>query len=193
MQLSKKELRQIYIQKRKSIDNKQILDEAIVKNLLQSDLFNNAKSVFCFVSLKNEISTDSIINTALEQGKTVAVPYCVDNNGFMEFYRINSMSELKICSFGIREPDITKCCKFDNYDNAVCIVPAVCFDKKGNRIGYGKGYYDRFLRKFTSYSIGLCYNDYILDNIPADSYDMQVDYIITENGIIDILAGGKNG
>lgn len=192
-QLTKIELRQIYKDKRKSIDDKQFRDNAIIENLLKSEMFIDARTVYCYVSVDNEISTDAIINTALNLGKTVAVPYCVDNNGFMEFYRINSISDLKSGSFGIREPDISICDKCSEYENALCIVPALCFDKAGNRIGYGKGYYDRFLEKFTSVSIGLCYNDNVLDFIPANDYDMQVDYIITEKGIIDIHAGGRNG
>lgn len=193
MQLTKKDLRKLYIQKRKLLSDKPALDDLIVNNLLHSDLFINADSVFCYVSLPSEISTDSIINTALNFGKTVAVPYCVDNCGTMEFYQINSLDDLVSGSFNIREPDISTCKAYKDYDNAICIVPAICFDKKGNRIGYGKGYYDRFLRKFTSATIGLCYNEFIIDKIPADNFDMQVDYIITEKGITTISTGGKNG
>lgn len=193
MQLTKKDLRKQYIQKRKSLSDKSALDSLIVDALLNSDLFMNADKIFCYVSLPNEISTDLVINTALNLGKAVAVPYCVDNCGTMEFYQIKSLDDLISGSFNIREPDVNACMVYNDYDNAICIVPAICFDKVGNRIGYGKGYYDRFLRKFTSATIGLCYNDFIIEKIPADNFDVQVDYIITEKGISNISTGGKNG
>lgn len=193
MQITKQDLRKFYKQKRKEIVDKTVKDEQININLINFKAFQNAKTVFCYVSLKDEVSTDLIIKSALFYGKQVAVPCCKDDKGNMEFYLINSLSDLKIGSFGIREPDIDKCIMLNDFDNSVCIVPAVCFDKHGNRLGYGKGYYDRFLNLFTSCSIGLCYNDFVLDEIPVDDFDKQVDYIITEKGIINILAGGKNG
>ena len=185
-QLTKKELRQFYKDKRKSIDDKQFRDNAIIENLLKSEMFIDAKTVYCYVSVNNEISTDDIINTALNLGKTVAVPYCVDNNGFMEFYRINSISDLKSGSFGIREPDISICDKCSEYENALCIVPALCFDKAGNRIGYGKGYYDRFLKGKDSITVGLCYESLLTEEEFQCEFDIKVNYIATEKALYKV-------
>jgi 5-formyltetrahydrofolate cyclo-ligase len=164
-------------------------DSAIAKQLFDFTYYKNAKTILCYASLDDEISTDDIIVNSLNEGKTVALPYCIDNNGHMEFYIISSFDDLTIGSFNVREPDIKKCKKLTDYSDSIIIVPAMCFDKKGFRLGYGKGYYDRFLQNYPFISIGLCYNTFIKEKIPTDKYDKSVNYIITQSKIIDCNSG----
>ncbi|WP_448921112.1 5-formyltetrahydrofolate cyclo-ligase [Eubacterium sp.] len=188
----KKELRSYIKTKRKSVENKAEKDSLVAQNLLSLDEIKNADTVLCYISLDDEICTDEIVRVLLDSGKRVAAPYCVDNNGNMDFYYINDFEDLKIQSFGVREPVIEKCKKVTSFDNTIIILPGLCFDSNGNRLGYGKGYYDRFLQIHSLISVGLCYNSLIVKKVPTDMYDKKADIIVTENDIIRIN-GGKNG
>lgn len=179
----KGELRRYYRQLRESISDKANKDFSICRNILKSELFKDADQVLCYYPLENEINTLPVIEAALKCGKKTALPYCTDGNGNMEFYYIRSLDDLKIGSYDIMEPDTEVCNKVTDFGNTLCIVPAFAFDKKGYRLGYGKGYYDRFLKKFTFNTIGLCYNSFLSDSLPADDYDIAVKFIATEDKI----------
>ncbi|MFR5876407.1 MAG: 5-formyltetrahydrofolate cyclo-ligase [Eubacterium sp.] len=189
----KSELRRQVKSERKTVKDKQMKDMAIADTLQNFRYYNDAQTILCYVSLTDEIATDSIINQALIDNKRVAVPYCTDTSGHMDFYIIKSLNDLNIGSFNVREPDIIKCQRLEDYNNSVIIVPAICFDERGFRLGYGKGYYDRFLQNYPFISIGLCYNSLIKKKIPADEFDQSVDYIISESNIFDCTNGGENG
>ena len=177
----KSELRRFYREKRKNLSDKETKDRQICECFLNSQLYKNARTLLCYAALKDEINTDSIIEKALEDGKRVALPRCSDLNGNMEFYYIKSLSELSCGSFGIREPDPDTCEKVQDFSDCVCLVPALSFDESGYRLGYGKGYYDRFIKKFIIISVGLCYNEFLRDTLPVEMHDEAVDYIATES------------
>lgn len=188
----KKELRSYIKTKRKSVENKAEKDSLVAQNLLSLDEIKKADTILCYISLDDEIYTDEIVRVLLDSGKRVGAPYCVDNNGNMDFYYITDFDDLRIQSFGVREPVIEKCKKVTSFDNTIIILPGLCFDSNGNRLGYGKGYYDRFLQIHSLISVGLCYNSLIVKKVPTDMYDKKADIIVTENDIIRIN-GGKNG
>lgn len=192
MRKVKSELRIEYKNKRKSIANKSLTDTEIQTAFLESDVYKNAKSILCYCALEDEISTDKILLKAFEDKKTVAAAKCLDRNGNMEFFVINSMEDLSCGAYNIREPKAT-CVAFSDFEDSVILVPALCFDNNGYRLGYGKGYYDRYLQKHSLISVGLCYNNNIINQLPIDKYDKSVDYIVTQNKIIDCKNGGKNG
>ena len=177
--------------KRNSISNKSKLDFCIAQKLFSLDEYKNADKILVFVSLFDEIDTESIINSALSSGKTVAVPYCKNKFGEMEFYLINSLDELKTGTFGVREPDIEINKKLEDFEKSIIIVPGLSFDRDGNRIGYGGGYYDRFLANYSGVSIGLCYGEMMFDSIPTDKYDIPVDIVVTDSEVF--TRGGNNG
>lgn len=191
--ISKAEYRKILKSKRKEIKQKCNLDRRICMSFLHTELYKNTSCVFAYAALNDEINTDLIISTALDDNKKIALPYCTDKDGNMSFYYINSFDDLITGSFGIREPDITKCKIAMPDDNALIIVPGLSFDRFGYRLGYGKGYYDRVLEKFTFISVGLCYNTLIEEKLPVGRYDKKVNYLITEDNIISYNNGGKNG
>ncbi|MGN1122771.1 MAG: 5-formyltetrahydrofolate cyclo-ligase [Eubacterium sp.] len=189
----KSELRKSFKELRKSIDNKSCADKLICDNLLNSELYSKADTVLFYAALEDEINTDYAMLCALNAGKRIALPRCINSFGEMEFYYIQSLDDLICGHFNVREPDINKCSRVTDFSNSICIVPAVSFDKNGYRLGYGKGYYDRFLKKYTSLSIGLCYNKLITDELPIGEFDVPVNYIISENGLIAVELGGNNG
>lgn len=182
----KAELRKKYKELRRNINNKSFKDDCICSNFLKSDIYSEAKQIFCYYPLADEINTVRIISAALNDGKEVALPVCSDKNGNMDFYYIKCLDDISKGTFGIGEPIIEKCLSAVNYSAAVCIVPALTYDEKGFRLGYGKGYYDRFLDKFDSLSVGLCYNELLCSKLPCEEYDKSVDCICTEKYLIKL-------
>jgi 5-formyltetrahydrofolate cyclo-ligase len=116
--------------------------------------------------------------------KRVALPRC-EGDGKMNFYYINSVNDLKKGAYGIQEPN-EKCALFEGRDSALCIVPALSYDKHGHRLGYGGGYYDRFLSKFSGKTVGICYEENICDSLMHGKYDRPVTLIVTEKRIVDL-------
>lgn len=180
----KNELRKDYKKIRNDIKNKVKLSFQISDNLFNSEIYNNAESVFCYSSFGSEVDTTDIILNSLARNKTVALPVCKDKNGNMDFYKINSFSDLIEGAYGILEPNTNICEKINSTEKTLITVPAVIFDKKGYRIGYGKGYYDRYLKNFNGISVGLCYNECIVDEVPIGEFDQKVDFIDCENFLI---------
>ena len=184
----KDEIRQEIKEKRRHIENKSDLDSAVCANVINSHIFKNADTILCYSALRYEILTDEIRKRALVLDKTVALPYCTDKNGNMQFYIIKSFDDLKQGSFGISEPDTDKCKLLQSFNNAIIIVPGLCFSTDGRRLGYGKGYYDRFLQNNYLISFGLCYNTFIRNYIPVGEFDKSVDFVITEDSVINCKA-----
>lgn len=176
-------LRKLYKSVRNSFNNyeKSLIDEKIFTQFINSDLYKNSISLLIYVSSKGETDTFNIINYALANGKSVAVPYCEDE--MMIFYNINSLDDLREGAFGIPEPDPKKCTAVCDFSDAVCIVPALSFDFFGNRLGYGGGYYDRFLSENSVITVGLCRERSLCPCLPSEEHDIAIDYILTENGL----------
>ncbi|MCI5734224.1 MAG: 5-formyltetrahydrofolate cyclo-ligase, partial [Tenericutes bacterium] len=110
------------------------------------------------------------------QNKRVAVPKIENNN--MNFYYIKSLEELKSGYFGILEPVSNNL--VTDFSNCVCITPGICFDLNGNRIGYGKGFYDKFFNEVDIYKIGLCYKKCLVRKIGVNNFDKRVEKVITD-------------
>lgn len=182
----KNDLRLELKNKRANILNKIEKDDLICRNFLDSGIYRASEEILCYCSTGSEIDTSSIINASLRDGKKLFLPKCTDNNGNMTFYRVKDVNCLVKGAFGIYEPDESFCSPASGFINAVCVVPGLTFDKKGYRLGYGKGYYDRFLEKFTIISAGLCYNELISDMLPAEKHDLPVDYIFTDCSVIKV-------
>ena len=155
-------------------------DIAITNALLGSVIYNESQELLCYVSTADEIDTVGIISDALERGKSVFVPKCTDQKGVMIFYRISSLDDLHVDRYGIREP-IDTCAEkawAQSDKSALCVVPALCCDSNGNRLGYGGGYYDRFLRGFSGKTVCLCYSRFSDIKLPVEEHDVICDAII---------------
>lgn len=167
---------------REALENKELLSEKITETFLSSELYKNADTLLLYYSVGSEASTNDIFTSALNDGKRVAFPLCTDTDGLMRFYYIIDESQLVSGMYGIKEP-IKGCEEYHFSHSGVCIVPGLSFDREGYRIGYGKGYYDRFLSQFTGTSIGLCFEALLSESLPKDAYDKKVNYLITDKKI----------
>ncbi len=190
MQVSetKRELRAFFKQKRKNMLSKEEKDLAILNNIKADNIYNKIDDAFIYVSSEIEVDTKSLISQMLSDGIKVAVPVSYPKDRSMAFYYINSLSELRPGNYGILEPDEKKAKKASFDENTVCFVPALSFDKNGFRLGFGKGYYDRFLSSFNGITVGLCYEECICEKLIHDNFDRRVQSVMTEKGFLNIIA-----
>ena len=178
--MTKQQLRKDFLEKRKSLtkSQKRNMDLEIQSRLIMCDSYRLCDSVLIYVSKADEIDTFGIINAAFANKKRVAVP--VTNDDFsLTFYYINSIEELSLGKFNVLEP-IDKSSPVCDYDNSICVVPALCCDLSGARVGYGKGCYDRFLSSYTGEKICLTYAEHILPSIESDDADIRCDMIVSD-------------
>ena len=131
-----------------------------------------------YISFGGEPETSGMIEAARSSGKIVMVPVCTKNNMIIRPCLLEDSAELRIGPYGIREPALERPVPIDNLD--LVIVPGVAFDKKGNRLGRGKGYYDRFLKELSddTATIGLAYDFQILPSVPVQAHDVSVKRVL---------------
>lgn len=187
MQISdKKSLRLFYkkLRNEMSFQEKEMRDIRIYEKLTQLDEYKNSESVLVYVSSAIEVDTHKIIEYSFKKNKRVLAPRCIPNTNLMEFYEISSFDDLESGAFGIMEPK-DKCKRIKTFSSdSCCIVPALAYDKRGYRLGFGKGFYDRFLDKYDGKKIGLCYNSCVTERLPSDDFDKAADCVITDRYII---------
>lgn len=165
---------------------KSIMDRKIQNRLMNLWAFREAALILTYVSTPIEVDTHYMIETALKSGKTVAVPKCQEESRLMNFYPIQSLAELSPGAFKVLEPIKTNKNPLKDFEGSVCIVPGFSFDKEGFRLGYGKGYYDRFLKDYTGTAIGICYSDCVKENLPHGKNDRNIHMLITEKDTYNI-------
>jgi len=147
--------------------------------------FRFAEFVLLYAATSEEICVDEIATAAFAKGKKVAFPRCHKETHTMTYHIVSSLDELSPDSYGIREPspDAPAYDPENDLGSAICFVPGLVYDKAGYRLGYGKGFYDRFLSTFKGSSIGIVYSDFILPEVPRGRYDMTVDILLCEKGV----------
>jgi len=184
MQLVKEEIRQhIKQQKLKSSDDELFQKSVIInQKLFEHEYYKEAKMIGFYVSKKYEVETILLLEQALKK-KRIAVPKV--EGEIMNFYRIKALSDLKEGSFHVFEPTtpyITRANKMD-----LIIVPLVAFNRKLYRVGYGKGFYDKYLKDYKGHTIGLAFSFQEVDEDFEEEFDLPLDLIITEKEIIKAL------
>mgnify|MGYP001617329512 CR=1 FL=1 len=150
----------------------------ILKKLLRQEAFNKAKAVMFYIAFDGEVNTGEMIKEAQRLGKIVTVPVCRKNSLSLRPCVLNENAGLEKGPYGVYEP---KCKKFINLEDLdLLILPGIAFDKKGIRLGRGKGCYDRFLRKIPADtpSIGLAFDFQILPLLPASKHDVSVNKVL---------------
>lgn len=182
----KSELRKKYKKLRDDFKYNRTTSKTISDKFLNLQEYKECKSIFIFYSFGSEIYTIDIIKQALSDGKTVALPYMTKNPHEMFFIMIKDLSELVKNKIGIYEPVYNKDNIVVSDKETIIIVPGLVFSNDKYRIGYGGGYYDKYLseNKYLK-SIGLAFDFQITDEIPKDKYDIQTDIIITDRRIIE--------
>ena len=175
---SKKDIRKRVLEKRNCITDKEWEDKSrlICEKVVTHPFFLQADAIYCYVDYRSEAGTRRIIEKAWKLGKKVAVPKVLGDE--MEFYYIQSYEDLEEGYKGIREPKQTNVA----YDEDVLVImPGAAFDKTCNRIGYGKGYYDKYLQAQPNYkTIAIAFELQMVESIPTEAHDICPDIIITE-------------
>ena len=179
--------KQVLCIRNKLSDNEvQSLSERVFTNLIKNSFFESSFHVMVYLDFRHEVKTDAVINHCLGKGKKVYIPICIPETHEISISRLTSLEELQSGHFGIREPKLSNIRLSDSSLIDLVLVPGVAFDANGNRIGFGAGYYDRFLKRLKAGAVkaALAYSFQLADHIPSDEYDIPVDYIVTEKGTI---------
>ncbi len=177
----KNQLRKKYIEIRKNIKNKQEKSEIILKKLLSSDFYKEAVGVMIYISTEDEVNTFPLIEKIVEDGKMLFAPKCIAK-GEMDAWRFFDVADLVPDKFGILAPKKNNVCTTSCFD--LIIVPGVVFSESLHRIGYGGGYYDRFLEDSGVVTCGLFFEKQKGEFTP-DTHDIPLDFIITEEKIYE--------
>lgn len=151
----------------------------ILNTLERLEIFKNANRIFVYISFGSEIATENFIKKYINE-KEIFVPKIINEK--MALVKLKDWNELKVGHFNVLEPTTNE---YYNGEIDLVITPSIVFDKNGYRLGYGKGYYDKyFTEKNYKTSIGLSFDKLLQNNLPIEKHDQSVDFIITEKGII---------
>jgi len=183
IKLAKEELRKNISEEISALPDEYITasNKGLLQHVLSLDEFIAARNIFIYFSVEREPDTRELIKAAFSMGKTVALPYCY-RGGIMQARAVNSLDELHPAMLGIpAPPDCAPVIAPEELD--LVIVPALAFDKRRYRLGYGGGYYDRYLQNISAYTVGLTRELLIKDELPREPHDIAVKRVITESGI----------
>ena len=185
----KKEFRKKVINLRKEKDKDFIRhnSDIITDKLLQMDCIKNAKTIMLYLDFNNEVCTDNLITKLMAMRKIVASPITLmDERKLIPSQITDLKNGIQYGAYNIREPKPEYSPVIDVKELDVVIVPAVAYDKDCYRLGYGGGFYDRFLENLRedAITIGIAFDLQIFDEIPKEAHDSQLDYIVTESTIL---------
>ena len=156
---------------------------AICRHIMAMPEYRDAETVFCFVGRAHEIDTASLLQGILADGKRLCVPLCVDK-GIMELRQITELEQLFPGSYGIQEPPAdAPAVSVDEVD--LSIIPCMTCDHGGRRLGFGGGYYDRFLSVYRSAAVMVCRERLIREELPVEPHDMPIPWVVTERGLYE--------
>lgn len=157
------------------------LSTVIADRLLSHQRFREARTIGFYIPKGNEVDTKEAIARALAVGKIVAVPITTDHA--MSFCKLHSLDKVRKGKFGIPEPDTQNP---EPAEPELVIVPGVAFGLCMHRLGYGRGYYDKYLAKSFAYRIGVCFDFQLVEKLPSHENDQRMDEIITERRVITL-------
>lgn len=184
---SKAEARAHFSALRASLDESDIKKKsfAICRTLSHLPEFSECDALFLYAPIKNEADPTFLFEIAKERGIRIAFPISIKDTFELDFRFIDSLDALCVGAYGIREPS-KDAQKATFTPKSICVVPALAFDPFGNRLGYGKGFYDRFLKNFSGLSAGITYRELICSSLPSEITDIPVDIIITDKESVRI-------
>ena len=181
----KEEMRREMLDMRQAMSEQSVRrgGEAIIQHLLSLSCVQQAQSVMAYCAIKNEPDMWALIYALLDMGKHVALP-CVAPEGIIaaDFGRDTKMQR---GAYGIPQPVLTP--NYSRIEPDVVIVPGVVYDMQLFRIGFGAGYYDRFLANSSAVKIGVCFESQLVDNIDAEPHDVHMDFVVTERRVLGVV------
>lgn len=171
--------------KRRQLDRQWVecASQKILELLRDCEQYRQAETIMLYLSMPDEPQTDEIIQLAWSQGKKVCVPHLTDKFGIMEAASIHSLDDLVIGRLGLRLPDPSRLSIVDPKSIDYILVPGVAFDRNGQRLGMGAGYYDRFLSRTQAKLTGMAWSFQVVSQVPVAEHDIVLDYLLTEEGI----------
>lgn len=178
MQLTKADLRKAVRLHKQALTPEDICSRshALCSLAAQTDAYRNSKTIYGYLPFNQEVDLFPLLQTALDSGKQVALPKCFGKE--MRFILVSDLSRIRYSAFGAPEP--VEDGPEANDETALVIVPGLVFDRQGYRIGYGGGYYDRFLAKEPNHpTIALCYDFQMCDQLEPESHDIPVDIVFS--------------
>ncbi len=178
--MNKKEIRKEYKIIRSNIAHKGVKSHKICSALIATEKYKKSEIIALYASLPDEVDTSPIIDYSLKSGKTVLLPK-IEGGNKMGFYELSQ--EFTVNSFEIKEPKGTK--KYLPKEIDLIVLPLICADEQKNRIGFGGGYYDRYLSKYKGNTIGICFDEQIsAEPLPCSEHDIKPDIILSDKRII---------
>ncbi len=184
--MDKQQMRKLMQDKRNLLTKEEtaVLSEQICTQLAESTLYRECKNICVYRAFRNEVSCEGIMTRALAEGKQVYVPVTDRENGKIEFYQVTDRTVWKIGAYQIKEPVLDEDA-LTLQEKALVLMPGLVFDRKRHRLGYGGGYYDRYLEDHPEHvTAALCYRFQVLeDELPCEKHDILPDYIFTETDI----------
>ena len=184
---SKAEARKHFFALRSSIEESVRKEKslAICQKISDLPIFLECDALFIYAPIKSEADPLPLFEVASRLGIRIAFPISIIDTSTLDFRFVDSLNDLNVGAYGIREPN-QSAPKATFTQKSICIVPALAFDSTGNRLGYGKGYYDRFLSSFTGLSIGITFDELKCPALPIECTDISVDLIITDKESVKI-------
>ena len=183
----KKSIRDHILDKRSNLGKEEhnLRSDSIIKKIYESSFYKNSKIIMTFVSFGNEVNTHEFIKESLNKGKRITVPITFPKTKDLKASEILDFDELEIGFYNILTPKEQSIRFIDPEEIDLIIVPGLAFDRNGFRVGYGGGYYDRFLSKYPhAIKVAIAFDLQLIDQVPKDHFDIAVDYIFTESQLI---------
>lgn len=191
----KKELRKQILQSRRDIpaDEREEKSKQIAEHILQSSLYQEARFVFSFIPFGDEVNIRPVLEHAVQTGKKLAIPKTVSSSRELVLYQFETWEQLIPGVFGIMEPDPGRSTVVNPIDIDLILMPGVAFDRHGGRLGYGGGFYDRFLAGLPQSPplIAPCFTEQVIERVPTEDHDIQVDMLITDQEIMECIKSRK--
>lgn len=165
----------------------QLMSAEVSRYLFSSPRFISAETVALYSPIKNETDTEEVYHFAIQSGKSVFYPRV--NGDVLEFFLVRDLSELAPGRFGVLEPSPASA-QIPPEELDLIILPGLAFDRKGSRLGYGMGYYDRTLNKTEALNrVGFCFSFQLRGDIPEGEHDQRVGHVVTEKGFVNCIGG----
>ena len=166
--------------KQMSAEDYEARSRKILDRLINSKVLQGAQTIACTMSNFPEVETRDLIRYLWKNQKTVVVPKCDVKSKKMRFYTINSFEQLEIVYAGIEEPIPALTQLVDEMEIDAVIVPGVLFNRAGYRVGFGGGYYDRFLANYRGITVSLAFDEQVVAEIPLEAHDLPVQTLVTD-------------
>ena len=177
--MDKKAMRRTIGEKKRAMTREEIesASERLTEKFLQTEFYCDCRSIYAYLSYNQEVRTDALIRRAIQDGKRIAVPKVYGDE--MRFLWLDDSDQVAPGAYGIPEPIADE--PIANDDTALVLMPGLAFDPEGRRLGYGGGFYDRFLAKEPNHPlVALCYGFQMFDHLETEAHDIPVDLVIAD-------------